>query len=113
MGMPSPLVMHIFWLIFCFLLGYIFRDYRLYKKGEGEDITNDKPKEGEYRPIYIRMDKNNKGGYDAHVYNRHGTHLTNESRDSFIGCLKLIIDNEKDIRSHKFKLLNFDKERNK
>lgn len=102
------------------LIGYIARDYSIYIKSdpskqkelsvlslkEGEPI-----KEGEYQPIFIKIDKNEMGGYTSWVYNRHGTHLTKENRGHFVNILKHMISKEGEIRSHQFKLLTFRKDK--
>lgn len=98
------------------LIGYIARDYRAYIKNdpiksvlslqEGEPL-----KDGEYQPIWIKIDKNELGGYSSFVYNRHGTHLTKENREHFVNILKHVILKEDELRSHKFKLLTFKKDK--
>jgi len=68
-------------------------------------------KAGEYHPIFIKIDKNEMGGYTSFVYNRHGTHLTKENRQHFVNILHHMIVNENELRSHKFKLLTFKKDK--
>lgn len=100
------------------LLGFIIRDYRLYIKNSPSKnkadiaIKEEEPlKEGEYQPIWIKIDKNEMGGYSSFVYNRHGTHLTKENREHFLGILKLMIVKEDELKSHKFKLYTFKKDK--
>jgi len=108
-------------LIMGIVMGYIVRDFMLYiindpvkKNGKNSDISlqeGDPIKAGEYQPIYIKIDKNEMGGYTSLVYNRHGTHLTKENREHFVNILKLMIVKENELRSHKFQLLTFSKDK--
>jgi len=91
--------------------GYILRDLLFYlKQGDADVKFVGALKEGEYRPIIIKIDKNELGGYSSIVYNRHGTHLTKENRAHFVNLLNHMIGKERDLRSHQFKLLTFKKD---
>jgi hypothetical protein len=96
-------------------IGYLITDCNFYIKNNSSqaiktDVQMSGPlKDGEYRPIIIKIDINERGGYDSIVYNRHGTHLTKENRRHFINILNQMIVGERDIRSHMFQLLTFKK----
>ena len=100
------------------MIFYVARDYFWYIKNDPTKHVNNASlraveplKEGEVRPIIIEIRKNEMGGYSSMVYNRYGTHLTQENREHFVNILKYMVSKESELRSHKFKLLTFDKEK--
>lgn len=101
-----------------FVVGWIVRDFQYYMKNgkskQKEVISIQEGvalKEGEYQPIFIKIDKNEMGGYTSFVYNRHATHLTKENRQHFVNILHYMILKENELRSHKFQLLTFKKDK--
>ena len=101
--------------ILCFFLGYLARSIiglNLQKMQEKE--LQLKVESGEYMPIVIVCDINDRGGYTVRVCNMNGIHATKENHDKFMMMLRWLAEEERkrpiQNPSHKFKLLQFKKD---
>jgi hypothetical protein len=99
--------------LFFFATGYIVKVSMIVnEKKSADESLQERARKGEYLPIIMQFDLNERGGYTAAIYNMRGVHLVKEKHDVFLLVLKDILEAERlrPVSKPEFKLLSFEKD---